>query len=110
MNNDKKMVRAAFNGEAKTAHDEMLIQLKSSGKYIKINTSKLVAWIILRYFEKYFNKEKEIIIKEHFDSKEYLLSAVKTASTNEELTELLKDTLGKVSGQKKKNTKSLNNQ
>jgi hypothetical protein len=70
-------IRVVLAGPAKVAHDQMLRDAKADGK-TKINSSKLINWIVVDYFNLMFDKRKQQLCKEHFDSRKCVLEALKT--------------------------------
>ena len=70
-------IRIVLVGPAKQAHDQMLQDAKADGK-TKINSSKLINWIMADYFNLMFDKRKQQLCKEHFNSRKCVLEAMKT--------------------------------
>ena len=79
MNNDLRIVLV---GAAKAAHDTMLTEVKADGR-TTINSSKLINWIVLDYFNRYFQQRKSVLCKEHFNSRKFVMEAMKTGDPDE---------------------------
>jgi len=92
----KNIARVLLNNEAKSSLNKMMELLKAENKFIKVNPSKLVSWILQSYAERYFSKEKEQIVKDHFNSKEYLKHVTQRISSEDDLEAILKVALDKV--------------
>ena len=85
--------RVILDEAAKTAVNEMLTMLKSEEDCIRLNSSKLVSWIVTRFKASRFEHEQSAIIKAHFNSKEYLKKAVSQSATEADLSEALETVL-----------------
>lgn len=88
------VIRVILIGEAKMAHDRMLKQLRT--QYVKLNSSKLVSWIVKRYADTAFEQERQLIIDAHFDNKEYLRNALSAVGSREDLEKALNEALHRV--------------
>ena len=100
MNEQNRVARVLLNRNAKTSTNKMMELLKTENKFIKVNPSKLVSWIVNRYFQNYFIKDKKLVVDAHFNSKEYLLSVIKDSNNESDLKQVMK-TLERVKGNKK---------
>jgi hypothetical protein len=94
--NNKEVVRAVLEGDAKAAYDKMVEVLKAENDHIKFTPSKLVCGIVKRYFASYFEQDKAQLANEFFDPKEHLKVALKSAKTPEELEKALTEALDRV--------------
>lgn len=72
----KDEVRIVLVSAAKAAHDRMLTEIKADGK-TTINSSKMINWIVNDYFERFFQKRKNVICKAHFNERKCLQEALK---------------------------------
>lgn len=87
MATDKKreVVRAVLEGSAKLAYDDMVRQMKTENQFIQVTPSKLVGWIVERFQKMYFNQDRQQMVHQHLNSKEYLRDAIKNATSKEDL-------------------------
>lgn len=76
--------------------EEMIDALKKEGNFIKINPSRLSSWIISHFREEMFEKCKQIIIQEHFNSKDYLKDLASKIDGSENVADLLNEALLKI--------------
>lgn len=90
--------RAILDPKAQEAVTQMLARLRAKEACIRISSSKLVCWIIERYFDTAFEDDQERIIQRHFDSKEYLKNEMKAAQSPEDVERILKSVLVRVTG------------
>lgn len=88
--------RVILDENAKQAVDEMLDALKKQENCIRLNSSKLVSWIVTRFKESRFESELNAIIKAHFNSKEYLKKIVSQSETETDLTGALQAMLNRM--------------
>ncbi len=80
----------------------MLETLTAEGEFVKIKPSRLVSWILAKYFERGFDRDKSEIIKNHFNSKEYLKSIVRNMDSSDDLSSVLQNTLDKIGNSKRR--------
>ncbi len=85
--------RVILDEKAKLAVEEMLDQLKKQEDCIRINSSKLVSWIVAYFRNSGFEHEQQAIIKAHFNSKEYLKKVMSRSSSEEDLSAALQTVL-----------------
>ncbi len=69
-----KNVRLNIDEQANKTVELMLDHLKNNNDYIKINASKLTSWIIQRFYDNSFKREKSRIISDHFQKVDYFKS------------------------------------
>lgn len=74
---------------AKDAHDQMLSQVREDTR-TTINSSKMINWIVADYFEHFFSRRKKNLCQAHFNSRKYVLDAMKNGDP-EELRRALKE-------------------
>lgn len=63
-------------GSGKKAHDRMLEAARADGK-TSLNSSRLINWIVVDYFSRYFPRRKDALCKAHFNERKCLLEAMK---------------------------------
>ena len=90
-----KSGRLILDEGAIAALSSMYEELKDE-KCIKITPSKLGSWIISEFFKSYFPRYKAKIIKEHFNSKEYLKNLALSLDDSDDLEQVLRDTLKEI--------------
>jgi len=98
MATDKKreVVRAVLEGSAKLAYDDMVRQMKTENQFIQVTPSKLVGWIVERFQKMYFNQDRQQMVYQHLNSKEYLRDAIKNATSKEDLKFAVEKALGQI--------------
>lgn len=69
-------VRIVLVGAAKAAHDQMLAEILSD-KRTSISSSKMMNWIAVDYFERFFKRRQKQLCKEHFNERKCFLEAMK---------------------------------
>jgi hypothetical protein len=88
--------RVILDEKAKLAVEEMLDILKKQEDCIRLNSSKLVSWIVARFRHSRFERDQQAIVKAHFNSKEYLKKVVSQSATETDLTEALQAMLARM--------------
>lgn len=88
--------RIGLDPAAQQAVTQMIDALKEQEDHVRINPSRLVSWIVTRYAASHFEADRAEIIKRHFDSKEYLKTAIKGVSSVQEMEQVLKSALSRV--------------
>lgn len=63
-------------GAAKAAHDQMLAEILSD-KRTSISSSKMMNWIAVDYFERFFKRRQKQLRKEHFNERKCFQEAMK---------------------------------
>ena len=81
---------------------KMIAKVKEEGQFVKINSSKLVSWIVSWFFKCEFEREKLRIIQGHFNGKEYFKSILKETKSNEDVERALKEALEVVTPKKRR--------
>jgi hypothetical protein len=69
-------VRIVLVGAAKAAHDQMLAEILSD-KRTSISSSKMMNWIAVDYFERFFKRRQKQLRKEHFNERKCFQEAMK---------------------------------
>ncbi|MBK24497.1 MAG: hypothetical protein CME70_10935 [Halobacteriovorax sp.] len=87
-----KSGRIILDEGAKSALSSMYDELKNEA-CIKVTPAKLSSWIIQKFYQSYYRQYKTKIIKEHFNSKEYLKKVVSQMNDSDSIEEILKSTL-----------------
>jgi hypothetical protein len=85
MNENRVGRRIGLNLEATALIESAVNELKQSKKFIRVNEAKLVSEIIRRFFDKYYEKDKELLEKAFFDQKSYLQNIIQKSNSNQEL-------------------------
>jgi len=93
---NSKQARIILDTDAHMELASILSVLKAEKEFVKITPSKLVSWIIKTYAKKYFARDKKQIVKDHFNSKEYLKHVTKGLNPDDDLESVLKLALDKV--------------
>lgn len=88
--------RAILDETAKTALNQMIADLKKEEACIRVSPSKLVSWIVEKYAKTGFVSDKDVIIKNFFDSKGYLKNMIRGAQSSDEIEAALRIALLKV--------------
>lgn len=111
LNNSKIGRRVGLNLKASSLLENSVKEIKQDKKFIKINESKLASEIIIRFFERYYKKDKDILVKLFFDKKSYLKNIIQNSNSDEELLSSVSQYLNgtKKRGRKKKEVNNLEN-
>ena len=96
-----KSGRLILDEGAIAALSSMYDELKDE-KCIKITPSKLGSWIISEFKKSHFSSHKAEITKDHFNSKEYLKGLMENIKDEDDLEEVLKTSLQKLTPKKQK--------
>lgn len=86
-------LRVLLDEKSYQSIEEMIEVLKKEGSFIKINPSRLSSWIITHFRNEMFEKCKQAIIQEHFNSKDYLKDLASKIDGNENVADLLNEAL-----------------
>lgn len=78
------------------AATQMMAGLASQEDCIRITASKLVSWIVTRFAENGFERDREAIIREHFNSKDYLKKVIRSLDSKEDMAAALQEALVKI--------------
>ena len=85
MNKEIKPMKVTLNAGAAGDLLQMMEETKNGDKFVDLTPSKLASWIVSRYFQQAFRREKKIIGKAHFNHQKHIKEALKKASSEEEL-------------------------
>lgn len=88
--------RIILDEPAKAALERVLSELKAAEEHLRISPSKIGSRIIERYAEAYFERDKKLLIKQHFDSKEYLKKAISSLESDADIARTLEAVLQKI--------------
>ncbi|NOT77737.1 MAG: hypothetical protein HOP07_01895 [Bacteriovoracaceae bacterium] len=99
---NKNPLRVLIETDAQESLDEMLINLKGNGNFVRITPSRLLSWIITKFRTESFEKHKNQIIQEHFNSKEYLRDLATKIQNSDDAAILLTAALEKIQMKSKK--------
>lgn len=94
--NKQTQFRVLLDTNAQEALTEMLQELKGSGDFVKINPSRLASWIVEGFRKESFDKKKDQIIQDHFNSKEYLRDLATRIQSSDHAADILADALQKI--------------
>jgi hypothetical protein len=94
--------RVLLNSTAQDAVIEMIKVLKESGNFLKINPSNLVSWIVDNFKKDSFEKRKDEIIQDHFNSKEYLHNLATKIQSSDDAANILAEALQKIQKRSKR--------
>ena len=75
-------VRVVLDREASLSFDRMAQALRAEGS-VRLSPSKLVSFVVQLFFSNHFDKDKEILLGECFDSKAFIESELKKADPSE---------------------------
>ncbi|MBF0298176.1 MAG: hypothetical protein HQK51_05615 [Oligoflexia bacterium] len=95
MSESKKVYHLILKPETGDKLQQMLDDLKNESKFLKMNITKLCEWIIDNYQNKYYQKEKQRIIEDHFNQKEFLKDALGGLSADEDVFKKIQDLINK---------------
>lgn len=93
LNQKEKELRIVLNAAATSAFETMVARLKEEMSTIKIQASHFVSFLVTDFMEAHFEKDKDILIAEFFDSDAYHESERKKAKGKENYEELMADAL-----------------
>ena len=100
-------MRVLLDEEAFRAIETMLEELNSEGECLKINSSRLVSWIICKFSRDYYRNNFQVICQDHFNSKLYLKRLAQNLSATDDLEQVLKETLQRIKPSKIKNAQKV---
>lgn len=86
-------LRVVLDAEASLAVEEMISILKSEMSALHIRKHQFVSFIVLNFMEAYFNKDKEVLIAEFFDSDAFHEGERQKAKGNDNYEELLEESI-----------------
>lgn len=86
-------LRIHLDNIASNSYREMEEILKSQGNHVKFQPSRFISFLVQQYRNSHFEQDKEILIKEFFNSKEYVASALKNAKSTAEIQEVLDEAI-----------------
>lgn len=99
----RELLRVALDKKATHAHDSMAGVLKTQ-EFVKLSPSRFVSFVITHFFENYFEKDKELIVSEFFDAKEFIadeMSKVKDPAMVDEVLKMAMNRIQKMQALKK---------
>jgi len=95
LNKEIKLRRIGLDAQSSRIIQEKVNELKKEKAHLKVNDSKFASKIIMLFFNKYYQKDKELIEKSFFDQKAYLQEIIKKANSNEELLDSIQSYVSK---------------
>lgn len=84
-----KELRIALSAEATQVYEKMVDLLKKEIPTIKLQPSQVVSFLVIDFFAAHFEKDKDILIAEFFDSDAYYQAARKKAKGSPEYEDLM---------------------
>ena len=96
--NINKPIKVLLDAKAAGSLLQMIEEVKAleEGDFVQITTSKLVSWIISRYRQSSFKRDKAAIKRAHFNYQKQLKEALKSVSDEEELRVALSSVMKQV--------------
>lgn len=88
--------RVILNETAKAALERMTTELTSQEACVRFTPSSLVSWIVNEYEKGSFVENKGAIIRDHFNTKEYLKKVIRDIRSPEDMATALHSMLQKV--------------
>lgn len=90
-----EVLRINLDKAATLAFEQMTKALKEES-YVRITPSKFVSFLMRFYFERYFDKDREILSSEFFDSKEFVANELKKTKDGTDVAALLEQSMRKL--------------
>lgn len=97
-----KELRIALSSEATQVYEKMVDLLKKEIPTIKLLPSQVVSFLVMDFFTAHFEKDKDVLIAEFFDSDAYYQAARKKAKGSPEYDDLMAKALVEAKGIKGK--------
>lgn len=88
-------VRVVLDRMASLSYERMARILREEGS-IRLPPSKFVSFLVTYFFSSYFEKDKELLLGEFFDSKAYVENELKKATDPSEVGAILEHVMLKV--------------
>jgi hypothetical protein len=88
-------LRIVLNGDATSAYDSMADSLKGE-EFVKFNPSRFVSFIVCQFFKLHFEKDKDLLISEFFDPKEFITGEMRKVKDPALMDQVLKSALDKL--------------
>ena len=85
--------RVVLDKRTTLALKEKYSELRSEGTYYQFSYSKLASWIVNRYIEAYYFKERDLIKKAYFNPKGYMRTLLNECEDEKQLQVAMKDVL-----------------
>ncbi len=89
------VLRVALDNEAVHAFESMAHSLKAES-YVRLTPSKFISFLTQFYFQHYFEKDRELLASEFFDSKEFVAGELKKVRSVSEIEAVLEQSMRKV--------------
>lgn len=89
------VLRVALDEKAMRAFEGMAQSLKSES-YVRLTPSKYISFLTCFYFQNYFEKDRELLISEFFDAKDFVAQELKKVKDPEGMEAALELTMRKV--------------
>lgn len=89
------VLRVALDENAMRAFEDMVQSLKAES-YVRLTPSKFISFLTYFYFQNYFEKDRELLTSEFFDSKDFVAQELKKIKDPKEMEAALELTMRKV--------------
>jgi len=89
------VLRVALDSEAIRAFESMVQSLKAES-YVRLTPSKFISFLTQFYFQHYFEKDRELLASEFFDSKEFVAAELRKVRDASEIEGVLEQSMRKV--------------
>ena len=90
MHETLKVSRRKIDSNSMNLLNSMIDDLKQDQKFIRLTSSKLNDWIINRFYNSYYSKDKSRIISDHFLKREYFKSILNDLDDSMDLESMMK--------------------
>ena len=86
------LLRVALDKEAVLAFESMAQSLKDES-HVRLTPSKFIGFLTQFYFNNYFEKDRELLASEFFDSKEFVATELKKVRNASEIESVLEQSM-----------------
>ena len=97
-----KPSRVLLNEQAARDLFEMEAEVKQGSGHVQLSPAQLASWIVSRYRQTAFKRDRETIRRAHLDHRKSLQEAIKTVTSKEHLQEALALAMKQMRGQRKR--------
>ncbi len=105
----KQELRIVLDAAATSAFNMMVQVLKSEMATVKIHPSQFVSFLVADFFQSHFEKDKQALVAEFFDSDSYFDAARKKARDSDDYEEQMATTLAEAQKIKSKRRRKATN-
>ena len=103
---DRKPARISLDEEAATVLGEMLVEVKNSGRPVKITPSQLVSRAVKYFHRNGFDRDRAKVVEEHLNRRQWLKNALRGAGEGD-IEKVLRDALDGIKAKGKKRQRRL---